>query len=323
MRISRYACRVAVPAVRPMLATSASTLPSGDDWTYEVKWDGYRTLAVKEGRRVTLFSRNLKDATAIFPSVARAVAQLRTDAALIDGEVVALDERGLPSFQALHHQSAHTIVFYAFDLLHLNGRDLSRMPLEERRAALATVVEGTRILRSDPLPGTPAQIEQAVRHLQLEGVIAKRRRSRYEAGRRSKAWVKVKFNRRQEFVVGGFKPGPANVESLLVGYYDHEKLFFAGKVRAGLTPHMRAEVHRRIASDETEICPFVDLPSSSTGHWGEGITAEDMAKLRWVKPKLVVEVSFVEWTRDGLLRHPQFVGPREDKKARQVHRESM
>jgi bifunctional non-homologous end joining protein LigD len=134
-----------------MLATSAAELPRGKQWTYEVKWDGYRTLALKEGRRVKLLSRNLKDATAQYPSVVRAVAQVRADAALLDGEIVALDEHGHPSFQALHHQSSGAIVFYAFDLLHLNGHDLTRMPLEERRAALAPVVEGTRILRSDPL----------------------------------------------------------------------------------------------------------------------------------------------------------------------------
>jgi bifunctional non-homologous end joining protein LigD len=305
-----------------MLATSVAELPRGKEWTYEVKWDGYRTLALKEGQRVKLLSRNLKDATAQYPSVVRAVAQVRADAALLDGEIVALDEHGHPSFQALHHQSARAIVFYAFDLLHLNGRDLTRMPLEERRAALATVVEGTRILRSDPLPGTPTQIAAAVRRLRLEGVIAKERHSRYEPGKRSRAWVKVKFNQRQEFVIGGFKPNPTNLESLLVGYYEGKNLHFAGKVRAGLTPHTRTEILRRIASDQTERCPFVNLPSSSTSHWGEGITAEDMAKLRWVKPKVVVEVSFVEWTRDGLLRHSQFVGLRDDKKPQEVRRES-
>ena len=201
-----------------MLATSASKLPQGDDWTYEVKWDGYRTLAWKHGTRVKLLSRNLKDATAQYPSVARAIGQLNADAALLDGEIVAIDENGRPSFQSLHHQSSNAIVYYAFDLLHLNGRDLTRMPLEERRAALAPVVERTHVLRSEPLPGTPEQIETAVRNLQLEGIVAKRRLSRYEPGRRSPSWVKVKFNQRQEFVVGGFKPKGADFESILVGY---------------------------------------------------------------------------------------------------------
>lgn len=185
------------------------------------------------------------------------------------------------------------------------------------------MLDATSVLRSDPLPGTPAQIEEAVRRLQLEGVIAKRRRSLYEPGRRSTSWVKVKFNRRQEFVIGGFKPNPTNFESLLVGYYEGKELHFAGKVRAGLTPHTRAEVFRQIASEETGSCPFVNLPSSRTGHWGEGITAEDMKTLRWLKPKVVVEVSFVEWTKDGLLRHSEFVGVRDDKRAREIRREPI
>ena len=304
-----------------MLATLVDALPRGAEWTYEVKWDGYRTLLRKEGKQVRLLSRNLKDATAQYPLVARALKDVRDDAVLLDGEIVALDERGHPSFQALHHQAAQAIAYYAFDLLHLNGRDLTRLPLDERRDALGRVLEGTMLLRSEPLPGTPAQIEEALRTLRLEGAVAKRRTSRYEPGRRSKSWLKVKFNRRQEFVVGGFKPNPASFESLLVGYYDRGKLYFAGKVRAGLTPRRRDELFRAMAPLGLARCPFVNLPNSGASHWGEGITADDMATLRWVKPQIVVEVSFVEWTRDGLLRHSQFVAVRDDKPARGVRRE--
>jgi bifunctional non-homologous end joining protein LigD len=304
-----------------MLATSAAKLPAGDGWTYEVKWDGYRTLAAKNGSRVTLWSRNLKDATMQYASVARAISKLRGDALLIDGEIVALDQQGRPSFQALHHQAAHTLAYYAFDLLHASGRDLLKTPLTERRRELGRVLKGSDVLNSEPLPGTPAQIEEAVRALQLEGVVAKRGTSIYEPGRRSKAWIKVKFNRRQEFVVGGYKPNDVNVDSLVVGYYEGRKLLFAGRVRAGLTPHVRAEIFRIITSDEIPKCPFADLPSTKSGHWGEGVTAEDMKKLRWVRPKLVIEVSFVEWTRDGALRHSEFVGIRTDKRPTEVRRD--
>jgi bifunctional non-homologous end joining protein LigD len=304
-----------------MLATSAPVLPRGPEWTYEVKWDGYRTLVRKDGARVTLLSRNLKNATALYPSVARAVERLAVRSALIDGELVAIGEDGRPSFQALHHQSAQTIVFYAFDLLYLDGRDLVRRPLDERREALAEALEGSRLLRSEPLPGTPAQIESALRAMQLEGAIAKRRTSIYEPGRRSRSWVKVKFNRRQEFVVGGYKPNADTFESLLVGYYDGGRLYFAGKVRAGLTPRLRGEILSRLAPSRALRCPFVNLPQPRTGHWGEGISEADMAGLRWVKPKIVVEVSFVEWTRDGLLRHSEFLDVRDDKPARDVRRE--
>jgi bifunctional non-homologous end joining protein LigD len=305
-----------------MLAMSANKLPTGDEWTYEVKWDGYRTLALKDQQRVILLSRNLKDATRQYRSVAQNVSSLPVESALLDGEIVAIDEEGRPSFQALHHQTAHTIVYYAFDVLHLNGRDLLKAPLEDRRRILADVLKGASILRSEPLPGTPSDIERAVRHLNLEGIIAKRRLSIYEPGRRSSSWVKVKFNRRQEFVIGGYKPNATTFESLLVGYYERRKLHFAGKVRAGLTPRARSEIFAAIEIDRTPRCPFVNLPNMTTSHWGEGITEEDMANLRWVKPRVVVEVSFVEWTRDGLLRHPEFVGGRDDKKAAEVRRES-
>jgi bifunctional non-homologous end joining protein LigD len=304
-----------------MLASASETLPAGSDWTYEVKWDGYRTLAAKRGQRVALWSRNLKDATAQYPTIARGVARIQADSALLDGEIVALDENGRPSFQALHHQSVHVLVYYVFDVLHFEGRELLKVPLEERRAHLAAIVDGTPVvLRSDPLPGSARQIEQAVRGLELEGVVAKKRQSLYEPGRRTNAWIKVKFNRRQEFVIGGYKPTATNFESLVVGYYEGRKLRFAGRVRAGLTPSIRAELFRRIAGDRLEKCPFVDLPNSRKGHWGEGVTEEDMAKLRWVKPRLVIEVSFVEWTRDGALRHSEFVALRDDKRASDVGR---
>jgi bifunctional non-homologous end joining protein LigD len=305
----------------PMLATSAPVLPRGDEWSYEVKWDGYRTLVVKDGARVRLWSRNLKDVTGQYPSVAKAVAQLKSNDVVLDGEIVAVDQQGRPSFQALHHQSAHTLVYYAFDVLHAGGRELLKTPLDERRTILAGILKQSDILNSEPLPGTAEQIEAAVRNLRLEGVVAKRRASIYEPGRRTRSWIKVKFNRRQEFVVGGFKPNAENLESLVVGYYQSRRLRFAGRVRAGLTPHTRAEIYRRLRADQIDVCPFADLPSSRSGHWGEGVTAEDMTKLRWVKPRLVVEVSFVEWTRDGALRHSQFVAIRDDKRPSQVGKE--
>jgi bifunctional non-homologous end joining protein LigD len=306
----------------PMMATPASTLPVGDDWSYEVKWDGYRTLALKDGPRVRLFSRNLKDVTGAYPSVARTLGELKAAAALVDGELVAIDEQGRPSFQALHHQAAHVVVFYAFDLLLLGERDLTREPLDSRRKQLAAAVTGTSILLSEPLPGTPAQIERAVRELGLEGVVAKRRSSRYEAGRRSDKWLKVKFSRRQEFVVGGYRPANNGFDSLLVGYYEGSRLYYAGKVRAGFTTHSRAELMRQLAPLSRRSCPFVNLPSTRSSHWGEGVTQEDMAAIEWVRPSVVVEIAFTEWTRDNNLRHAAYVGLREDKPAREVRRET-
>ena len=305
-----------------MMAVSAASLPAGAEWSYEVKWDGYRAQAVKHGPAVSLASRNLKNITRQFPEVVRAAGLVRAASAVLDGEIVALDADGRPSFQALHHADTEglSIVYYAFDLLHLNGRDLTAAPLDERRDALRQVVEGSGVLLSDPLPGTPEQIAAAVRALGLEGVVAKRRRSAYAPGRRSDAWVKVRFATHQEFVIGGFRPGGANFDSLLVGYYDGRKLMCAGKVRAGFTPHLRAQVFARIEHLQTTNCPFVNLPTARHGRWGEGVTAEDMKALRWLKPVQVAEVSFAEWTRDGSLRHAAFMALRDDKAARQVHR---
>jgi bifunctional non-homologous end joining protein LigD len=305
-----------------MMAISATRLPAGAEWSYEVKWDGYRAQAVKHGPSVSLASRNLKNITKQFPDVARAAARVRAASAVLDGEIVALDREGRPSFQALHHAETEglTIVYYAFDLLHLDGVDLMRAPLDERRAALRRIVDGSGVLLSDPLPGTPDEIAGAVRGLGLEGVVAKRRHSTYAAGRRSDAWVKVRFAKHQELVVGGFKPNAANFDSLLVGYYDGKKLMCAGKVRAGFTPHVRAQVFERIEKLQTARCPFANLPSTRSGHWGEGITADDMHSLRWVKPRQVVEVSFAEWTRDGSLRHAAFMALRDDKPAAGVRR---
>jgi bifunctional non-homologous end joining protein LigD len=308
----------------PMMAVPSATLPIGADWTYEVKWDGYRALAVKRGGRVTLRSRTLKDFTASYPAVVAAVSSIAADDVILDGEIVALDGDGRPSFQALQHRTtAHALVYYAFDLLRHDGRDLTREPLSARRAELTSVVTGSHVLLSTALPGKPNDIVEAVKELGLEGIVAKRRESLYLPGRRSDAWIKVRFHRRQEFAIGGFKADGRSFDSILVGYYDDDGKFrYAGKVRAGFTPALRRTVHARIAPLRVSRCPFVNLPSSGGGHWGEGVTAEEMTTLTWVKPKVVAEVTFTEWTRDGSLRHSAFVALRDDKPAADVRRET-
>ena len=310
-----------------MLAQSADVLPVGPMWTYEVKWDGYRSIAVKEGARVKLWSRNQKDLTRDYPGIEVALGKVRAPSFVIDGEVVALDASGRPSFQALQHRATRglSLAYVAFDILAVGNEPLIRKPLEERRAQLRSLLAPppASIMMSEALPGSPAWIEAEIRRLGLEGIVAKRSDSPYVPGERSDAWVKVKFSPQQEFVVGGYKPDASNFESLVVGYYGADKkLHYAAKLRAGFTPHMKAEVFRRIADSPTTRCPFVDLPNSTgRSRWGEGITDDDMMKLKWVKPRVVVEGAFVEWTRDGLLRHPKFVGIRDDKKPRDVIRE--
>jgi bifunctional non-homologous end joining protein LigD len=307
-----------------MAARVVDSLPDGDDWLYEVKFDGYRALVIKDGPRVQIRSRNDKDLTVAYPHIAAAARGLHADQAVIDGEVVAVDAHGRPSFQALQHRSAypsHGIVFYAFDLLHRDGRDLLLEPLHARRSELAEVLDGSGLLMSVDLPGTAEQVIDAVRSLSLEGLIAKRRTSRYTPGERGTAWVKLKLDKQQEFVVGGYRPGPNGVDALLVGYYAGRKLRFAGKVRAGFTPHVRREVAAALAPLHADACPFVDLPNSKTSHWGGGVTAEQMNEMRWLRPRAVAQIRFVEWTADGHLRHAAFLGLRKDKSAGSVRRE--
>jgi bifunctional non-homologous end joining protein LigD len=309
--------------VPPMMATIASELPIGAQWSYEVKWDGYRAELINDGTRTRLISRNLKNLTDDYPQIPAALHTVTKELVLLDGEIVALDEHGRPSFQALQHRSLKrsAVVYYAFDLLHLDGTDYRTKRLAERRRALQSLNFAAPILLSAPLPGTPREIERVARGAGLEGIVAKRIDSLYEPGIRTRNWLKVKFNRRQEFVIGGYKPAGDTFDSVLVGYFDSRRFVCAGKVRAGFRPQTRREVFHRLVDAGIERCPFVNLPNS-TGktHWGEGITAEEMTTLRWVTPTLVIEVAFVEWTAGGNLRHASFAGVRDDKSPRDVQR---
>ena len=317
--------------IEPMAARVVRQLPDGPEWMYELKFDGYRALILKNDASIEIRSRNNKDMTSLYPGIARAAAQLAATSAVIDGEVVAVDPSGRPSFQALQHRSTyskHTIAFYAFDLLHHEGERLTARPLVERRARLVQAVDRSGVLLSEELPGTADEVANAVRSLGLEGVLAKRRDSRYIPGLRSDAWLKLKLELQQEFVIGGYRPGPHGVDALLVGFYepggvsgrkrDAGSLRFAGKVRAGFTPHLRREVFAQLRSQHASRCPFVDLPNSKTTHWGGGVSAEQMAEMQWVNPELVAQIRFVEWTEERHLRHAAFVGLRGDKRAKDV-----
>jgi bifunctional non-homologous end joining protein LigD len=311
--------------VTPMAAQVVQELPQGDGWLYEIKLDGYRGLLIKDGQRVELRSRNHRDLTRTYPSIVQAARRLKAEQAVVDGEIVALDGQGRPDFQALQHrgtQPHHRIVFYAFDLLHLDGAALTTEPLVKRREQLRKVLKGSELLLSQELPGTPAAIVEAVRGLGLEGVVAKRKDSVYEPGERSGAWQKLKLELSQEFVVGGYRPGFNAIDALLVGYYDGSRLRFAGKVKAGFVAHVRRDLYQRLQSLHTDMCSFANLPDSKTSRWGGGVTADEMDEMQWVKPKLVVQVKFVEWTADGRLRHAAFLGLRSDKEARDVRRET-
>jgi bifunctional non-homologous end joining protein LigD len=311
--------------ITPMAALVVKELPEGDEWVYELKLDGYRALIIKNESKVEIRSRNDKDLTRMYPNVAAVGRRLNADRAVIDGEIVAVDEEGRPSFQALQHRSSHPkhkILFFAFDVLHLNGRDMTRKPLERRRSELQKVVTESGLLMSVQLPGTVADIVSTVQAMGLEGVVAKRKDSLYEPGERSNDWVKLKLERQQEFVVGGYRPeGQNGIDALLVGYYDAGNLRFAGKVRAGLIPHVRRELVSKLRSLRTDRCPFVDLPNNGSSRWGGGINADEMKEMQWTEPKMVAQIRFVEWTAENRLRHAKFLGLRLDKNPMDVCRE--
>jgi DNA ligase D-like protein (predicted ligase) len=307
--------------VEPMAARLVAKLPEGPEWFYELKFDGYRALLLKDGDTVSVISRNRKDLTRSYPSVVAAARKLKARQVVLDGEIVAHDSDGRPSFQALQHSTQpRTIVFYAFDVLHLNGADLTHRPLEERRAKLPQVIRDSGLVVSQELCGSAAKVVEAVRALGLEGVIAKRRDSTYEPGERSGAWQKLKLDLQQEFVIGGFRPDGAKVDALLVGYYEGRSLRFGAKVRAGFVPRLRRDLFAKLEPLETPQCPFGDLPTGKS-RWGGGVTAEEMHEMRWVKPQLVAQIRFVEWTADGHLRHAVFLDLRTDKEPRNVRRE--
>jgi bifunctional non-homologous end joining protein LigD len=309
-----------------MAAHAIKKLPEGDEWIYELKLDGYRALLVKHGQHIEIRSRNDRNLTATYPRIAAAGLRVKADQVVLDGEIVALDASGRPSFQALQHRGSHPghqMVFYAFDVVHLEGQDLTGEPLTARRARLRAIIESDSVLRlSRELPGTAAEVIKAVRVAGLEGVIAKRKDSTYQPGERSNDWLKLKLDRQQEFVIGGYRPdGSIGLDALLVGYYEGKELQFAGKVRAGLVPHVRREVLGKLKPLHVVRCPFANLPDSGAGRWGGGITADQMKERQWTRPELVAQVRFTEWTAEGRLRHAAFLGLRADKSAKEVQRE--
>jgi bifunctional non-homologous end joining protein LigD len=200
---------------------------------------------------------------------------------------------------------------------------MTGLPLTRRRQSLAEAVAGLRdpIRISEPLEAPAREVVAAAREQGLEGVIAKRRSSRYEAGARSGAWLKFKVNQGQEMVIGGYLPGPNYFDSLLVGYYEGSRLIFNAKVRNGFVPRLRQEVFERFKGFETPVCPFANLPEPRTARRGEALTAEVMKKCRWLKPELVAYIEFTEWTGANHLRHSRFAGLRDDKEPRHVTRE--
>jgi DNA ligase D-like protein (predicted ligase) len=308
--------------IEPMYARLVSELPEGKEWLYEVKFDGYRCLAGRDSTKVTFWSRRENLFTDQFPQIARSCERLPQDT-LLDGEIVAIDENGRVSFNLLqHHRSkAQALLFYAFDVLIYRGRSLLKVPLETRREVLAEIFKDGKaapVALSDTMQASTADLVRVAREFGFEGIIAKRKDSHYEPGKRSGAWLKYRINQGQEFVIGGYTLGNP-IDALIVGYYQDGKLLYAAKIRNGFVPHLRQEVANRLKGLESNSCPFANLPERKRTQWA--LTKEEMKNCVWLKPELVAQVEFTEWTPDGHLRHSKFVGLREDKEAREVVRE--
>jgi DNA ligase D-like protein (predicted ligase) len=277
-----------------MLSLPVAKLPEGLAWSYELKFDGYRALCTKADGQIQLLSRNGKNFTKRFTLIAQALEKF-PDETVIDGEIVAFDSEGRLSFNVLqNHRSRETeLQFYVFDLLILRGKDLTQQSLEKRRELLRTkVMPGLpdSIRYSETLRASPAELIEAVREQGFEGIVAKRRDSLYEPGKRSGAWQKMRVLQSREFVIGGYTAGGRNFDGILVGYYEGGKLIYVAKVRAGFTPAVRDVVFKRLRGFESNRCPFGNLPEARRGQWGEGLTVEQMEKCRWLKPRLVVTV---------------------------------
>lgn len=306
--------------VSPQLATLVDTPPSGDEWFHELKFDGYRLLCYLNRGQVRFWTRNQKDWTAKFPTLGKAVKALKLGSAILDGEVVALDASGRASFQrlqqAIHKNAGAGLVFHIFDVIYLEGFNLTRCPLRERKRVLAElfekVDEKSPLRFSDHIEGSGAQFfKEACKH-GIEGIVSKRAESPYESTR-SRNWLKIKCLKRQEFVIAGYTLSDKGIpfSSLVLGVYDKGKLIYAGRAGTGFSNQMRVDLKKMLDKLGRNTRPFEQIPNDP-----------GLRRAVWAEPKLVGEVAFTEWTDEGIIRHPSFQGLREDKKPTEVVREN-
>lgn len=318
----RGAKRSAMPRrVEAQLATLAKDAPIGDQWVHEIKFDGYRMLCRINKGKAEFISRNQKSWTSELDYLAQVAARLPVKQAILDGEVVAFKADGVTDFQALQNVFSegrvHELVYYVFDLLYLDGIDLRRVPLIERKGLLEKLVAAAgkqnTIRFSEHFVGNGPGFFQQAAKLGLEGIVCKLADRPYVGGR-STDWLKVKANQREEFVIGGFTdPGVrGGFGALLLGYHNHQReLVYAGKVGTGFTDAVLESLRQRLDGMLQKESPFVDFRRPV----GEAKGAH------WVRPQLVAQIAFTEWTRGGHLRHPSFLGLREDKAASSVKRD--
>ncbi len=312
-------------AIHPMLATMVDKPFDDDDWLYEIKWDGYRALTFIDGNSVRLVSRNQNDLTAAYPELGEIVGYVKASNAILDGEIVAVDDEGRPSFSLMQQRTGVgeggrrirrtrddiPVVYYAFDLLYLDGYDLMQADLEARKSLLASILVPNEVFRySDHYVGRGTALFEAAAQRGLEGIVAKRRRSRYEQ-KRSRDWLKIKIVKRQECVIGGYtdpRGSRENFGSIVLGLYDDKgRLIPVGQAGSGFTEQTHAQMWQRLHALETTRNPFFGKVESDR-------------PVHYVKPELVAEIKFSEWTHEGQsggvkMRAPVFQGLRFDKNA--------
>jgi bifunctional non-homologous end joining protein LigD len=308
--------RSAMPRnIKPMLASPVDKAFDHPDWLFEIKWDGFRAIAEVEQKGIRLYSRKNLSLAERFPSVVQTLRGLGHEAVL-DGEIVALDATGKAQFQLLqNYQTAKkgVLAYYVFDLLYLDGHDLCNLPLVRRKELLARIIEGLPgVSLSEHITEHGRAFFEAVAGRQLEGVVAKLAKSRYLPGQRGQTWLKLKTHMRQEAVIGGFteeRSNPRNLGALVLGVYEGDDLIYIGCAGSGFTRETQADVHARLKPLVQKACAFKTKPKPPT-------------TTHWVRPELVCEVSFAAWTDDGHIKHPVFVGLRDDLTPRSIHREA-
>ena len=309
---------VAPGFVAPELATLAKQVPEGERWLHEIKYDGYRIIGRKDGGDITLYSRRGLDWTGRFPAIAKAMERLPCESAVVDGEIAYVLPSGITDFKSLqeHIDSADPAIrYFVFDLLFLDGVDLRKEPLTARKVKLAKLLSGKRVpdwlVYSDHVEGSGQAFFAEARAKHLEGIMSKRADSPYRSGR-SRDWVKTKCSRGEELVIGGYSRSAAKgrpFAALLLGTFEDGRLTYAGKVGTGFGTADMTMLAKRFKPLQRKTSPFVEVPKP------------EQKTVLWLDPKLVCEVHYTEWTRDGRLRHPSFQGLREDKPAREVHRD--
>lgn len=296
--------------IKPMLATLVDEPFSGPDWIFETKWDGYRSVCFLKNGKARFVSRNQIEMTPQYPELANIGKQVRAKEAILDGEICALDHQGIPRFQMLQRKGGAQrppIVYFVFDLLYVDGYDLTACTVVERKAKLAEILQPSSVIKlSEHIADDGEAFFREIAKFRLEGMMAKRADSRY-VQKRSSDWLKIKTVMRQEVVVGGYtepRGTRSHFGSLVCGLYRDDGLHYVAHIGGGFNEKLLASIHKLMQPLKSNKSPFLDAPKTNE-------------PVQWLKPKLVAEVKFSEWTADNRLRHPVFVGLREDKEPKE------